>query len=39
MTGTSITPGKKKYDQINKKSVFILKVSKTKTKNVNNDPL
>jgi hypothetical protein len=33
-TGTSIGPGKKKYDQIDKKPVFILKVSKKKPQKI-----
>jgi hypothetical protein len=38
-TGTSIGPGKKKYDQIDKKTCVHLKSVKKTTKNVNNDPL
>jgi hypothetical protein len=37
ITGTSIGPGKKKYDQIDKKICVHLK--NVQKKNVNNDPL
>jgi hypothetical protein len=37
-TGTSIGPGKKKYDQIDKKNCVYSKSVKKNPKNVNNDP-